>query len=129
MANLIVTTYDWVPEFPHGHVRDIRACWALEEAGLPYTVRGVPFDARGAEQFAHQPSGPAVLGQREWLCDSFSIADIAMADVLRLIKRLGGLDAYPACCDYVGRATARPAFAKAYADQLAHFAVADKSRA
>jgi hypothetical protein len=31
----------------------------------------------------------------------------------------------PACRDYVARATARPAFKKAYADQMAHFSAAD----
>ena len=31
---LIIWTYDWVPEMPRGHVRDIRLRWALEEAGL-----------------------------------------------------------------------------------------------
>ena len=35
MNELVVTTYDWVPESPRGYVRDIRVCWALEEAGLP----------------------------------------------------------------------------------------------
>jgi glutathione S-transferase len=32
---------------------------------------------------------------------------------------------YPACAGHVARATARPAFVKAHADQLAHFAKAD----
>ncbi len=67
----------------------------------------------------------AVLTDREWLGDSFSIADIAMSDVMRLEHRYGGLAAYPACLAYVERAMARPAFKKAYADQLAHFAAAD----
>jgi glutathione S-transferase len=53
------------------------------------------------------------------------VADILMADVLRLIDRFDGLAAYPACRAYVLRATARPAFVKAHADQLAHFAAAD----
>lgn len=66
-----------------------------------------------------------VLAGREWLADRFSIADIAMTDVLRLVERLGGLADYPACRAYVARATARPAFQKALADQMAHFAAAD----
>jgi len=66
-----------------------------------------------------------VLAEREWLAGSFSVADIAMADVLRLVDRFQGLDDSPACAAYVARATARPAFAKALADQLAHFAAAD----
>jgi hypothetical protein len=38
MADLILTTFDWVPELPRGFVRDLRVRWALEEAGLPYSV-------------------------------------------------------------------------------------------
>jgi glutathione S-transferase len=48
-----------------------------------------------------------------------------MADVLRLVDRFDGLSGYPACRSYVARATARPAFVKAHADQMAHFAAAD----
>ncbi len=48
-----------------------------------------------------------------------------MADVLRLVDRFDGLAGHPACCDYVARATARPSFVKAHADQMAHFAAAD----
>ncbi|MBY5457773.1 glutathione S-transferase family protein [Rhizobium leguminosarum] len=66
-----------------------------------------------------------VLAGREWLAGTFSVADILMADVLRLIDRFDGLAGYPACRDYVARATARPSFAKAHADQMAHFAAAD----
>ena len=66
-----------------------------------------------------------VLAGREWLAGAFSVADILMADVLRLVDRFYGLAAYPACRDYVARATARPAFMKAHADQMAHFAAAD----
>jgi glutathione S-transferase len=214
MGDLILTTFDWVPETPRGYVRDIRVRWALEEAGLPYRVESTPFRARGAEQFAHQPFGQvpwladgemsifesgaillhlgersealmpidphgrsgviewlfaalnsveaaslpwsifmfsgdtaetpgrkhldgflearlkhmeAVLAEREWLAGSFSIADILMADVLRLVDRFGGLATCLACRDYVARATARPSFLKAHADQMAHFAAADVS--
>ena len=212
MAELTLTTFDWVPEIPRGYVRDIRVRWALEEAGLPYHVKSVPFRDRNAEHFSHQPFGqvpwltdgdisifesgaillhlgdrsdallpaaprsrakamewlfaalnsvemaslpwsilafsgdtgdtPAskrlaaflggrlnhmepVLAAREWLAGSFSVADILMADVLRLVDRFDRLAVHPACRDYVARATARPAFVKAHADQMAHFAAAD----
>lgn len=215
MSDLILTTYDWVPEAPRGHVRDLRVRWALEEAGLPYRVESTPFNDRGPEHYAHQPfaqvpwltdgdlnifeSGaillhlgemsdkllPAdrrarseakewvfaalnsmemasvpwsifhfmgqtdgqmfaffdnwvkdlrvkrletVLAKRDWLAGSFSIADILMVDVLRLIDRFKGLDEAPLCKAYVDRAMARPAFQKAYADQMAHFAKADEAR-
>ena len=216
MGDLILTTFDWVPEMPRGYVRDLRVRWALEEAGLAYRVQSVPFGARHAEHFAHQPFGqvpwltddgtsifesgaillhlgeqhealmpadpkgrsealgwlfaslnsvemaslpwaismlsgdPAdapgrkrldaflegrlqrmepVLAAREWLAGPFSVADILMADVLRLVGRFDGLAKHPACRGYVARATARPAFVKAHADQMAHFAAADRARA
>ena len=66
-----------------------------------------------------------VLAGREWLAGTFSVADIVMADALRLVDRLDGLAGHPACRDYVARATARPSFVKAHADQMAHFAAAD----
>ena len=213
MADLVLTTFDWVPEMPRGYVRDLRVRWALEEAGLPYRVESAPFRDRGADHFAHQPFGqvpwltdgdislfesgaillhlgerssalmpteprarsetlewlfaalnsvemaslpwalmkfsgepedsPAaqrlaafleirlqrlepVLADREWLAaGSFTIADILMADVLRLVDRFEGLAPYPACRAYTARVTARPAFVKAHADQMAHFAAAD----
>lgn len=215
MADLILTTFNWVPELPRGFVRDLRVRWALEEAALPYRVASVPFDDRGAAHLAHQPFGqvpwlidgdtsifesgaillhlselsdrlmptdprgrteatewvfaalnsvemaslpwclfkftgnydgsPAVkffddflklrlkhvesvLASREWLVGSFSVADILMSDVLRLVDHFDELTEHPACRDYVARATARPAFAKARADQMAHFAAGDAAR-
>jgi glutathione S-transferase len=214
MADLILTTFDWVPETPRGYVRDLRVRWALEEAGLPYRVTSVPFRVRSDEHFAHQPFGqvpwltdgdisifesgaillhlgersgallpanprsrsvalewlfaalnsvemaslpwsilafsgdngdtPAwrcldaflkarlqhlepVLAGREWLAGSFSVADILMSDVLRLVDRFDGLAEHPACRTYVARAMARPCFVKAHADQMAHFAAADRN--
>src|SRR6187399_3165087 len=64
MGDLILTTFDWVPQTPRGYVRDLRVRWALEEAGLPYRVEGVPFATRSAEHYAHQP-----FGQVPWLTD------------------------------------------------------------
>lgn len=69
-----------------------------------------------------------VLASREWLAGSFSVADILMSDVLRPVDRFDGLADHPACRDYVACATARPAFAKAHAAQMAHFAAADAAR-
>ncbi|SFK07155.1 glutathione S-transferase family protein [Bradyrhizobium sp. cf659] len=69
-----------------------------------------------------------VLADREWLAGPFSVADILMSDVLRLVDRFDGLAAHPACRAYVARTTARSAFAKARADQMAHFAAADGAR-
>ncbi|NYS26375.1 glutathione S-transferase family protein [Rhodobacteraceae bacterium 2376] len=217
MHDLILTTFDWVPEAPRGYVRDLRARWAMEEAGLRYRIETVALQDRGAAHLAHQPFGqvpwlvdgavsvfesgaillhlgaysetllptepkrradaiswlfaalnsvePPVLAAvvfgfandseqtpgrkgldaflqgrladmervvagRDWLAGAFSVADIAMVDALRVVERFaGGLDAYPACRDYIDRATARPAFVKAHGDQMAHFAAADRDRA
>ncbi|MGD9979953.1 MAG: glutathione S-transferase family protein [Hyphomonadaceae bacterium] len=213
MADLILTTFDWVPEAPRGFVRDLRVRWALEEAGLPYRVETMPFGEHKAQHVLHLPFGQApwltdgdqtifetgaillhlgekseklipaggrtevtqwvfaalnsvemaslpwsllrfsgdttskgfkmfedflnvhrlariepVLAEREWLAGKFSVADILMADVLRLVDRFNGLADYPACRAYTQRAIARPAFKKSYADQMAHFAAADKAR-
>jgi glutathione S-transferase len=45
--------------------------------------------------------------------------------MMRLVHRFDRLASYPACRDYVTRATVRPSFVKAHADQMAHFAAAD----
>lgn len=69
-----------------------------------------------------------VLGQREWLAAGrFTVADLLMADVLR-IEPVRAFADRPATEAYVARLTARPAFKKAHADQLAHFAAADARR-
>ena len=38
-AAIEITAFQWVPDFAQGVVRDLRARWALEEAGLDYRVR------------------------------------------------------------------------------------------
>ena len=38
-ADIEITAFEWVPEIAQGLVRDLRARWALEEAGLDYRVR------------------------------------------------------------------------------------------
>jgi glutathione S-transferase len=70
-----------------------------------------------------------VLSQREWLAaDRFTVADLIMADVLRVAKVRAFADR-PATEAYLVRVTDRPAFKKAHADQLAHFAAGDERRA
>jgi len=36
---ITISAFRWVPSFAQGQVRDLRARWALEEAGLPYKTR------------------------------------------------------------------------------------------
>ena len=66
MADLTLTTFDWVPETPRGYVRDLRVRRALEEARLPYRVASVPFGDRKPAHFAHQPFGRVQLTQTRW---------------------------------------------------------------
>jgi glutathione S-transferase len=204
---LIIWTYDWVPDGPRGFVRDMRLRWACEEAGLDYSVRTVPFKDRKFGHYARQPFGQVpflsdgevelfesgagllylagkseqlmpgdpvgaaqtlqwtiaalnsvemvsvpwwflevtgakennltgwlesrlnhmenVLKEREWLAaDRFTVADLMMADALRVAKDRAFGDR-PATESYVARITELPAFKKAYAEQMAHFASAD----
>lgn len=64
----------------------------------------------------------AALDGRDWLMpQGFTVADLLMADVLRIPDRDNQLAAFPGLAAYKARALARPAFAKAYADQMAHW--------
>ena len=208
MSELIIWTYDWVPEGPRGFVRDLRLRWACEEAGLPYKVQTVPFKGRETNHLSQQPFGQVpflkdgevevfesgagllhlarksatlmpsdsagkaqtvqwivaalnsiemvsvpwwflevtgakenglagwfasrldrmeqVLSEREWLvAERFTVADLLMADVLRVAK-VREFGDRPATERYVKRVTARPSFRKAHADQLIHFSAADR---
>jgi len=69
-----------------------------------------------------------VLSQREWLAaDRFTVADLLMADVLR-VPKVRAFGDRPASEAYVARVTARPSFMKAQADQIELFAAADATR-
>jgi glutathione S-transferase len=210
MNELIIWTYDWVPEMPRGFVRDLRLRWACEEAGFAHTVKTVPFEGRETNHLAQQPFGQIpfltdgdiqifesgacllhlarkseklmprdpqgealvtqwifaalnsiemvavpwwfleisgvkdntlapwvekrlaqlekVLSERDWLvADRFTAADLMMADVLR-VSKVRAFGSRPATEAYVTRMTDRPAFKKARADQIAHFAAADATR-
>jgi glutathione S-transferase len=70
----------------------------------------------------------AILGAREWLAAGrFTVADLLMADVLR-IPELRAYGDRPASEAFVARLTARPAFLKAWSEQIAQFAAADQDR-
>jgi glutathione S-transferase len=70
-----------------------------------------------------------VLAGRDWLAaGQFTVADILMADVLRIPAKLDQLTAHPALLAYVARVTDRPAFHEARQDQIDHFAAGDVAR-
>ena len=54
-AEIEITAYRWVPEFAQGVVRDIRARWALEEAGLDYRERLIDVRNKPEHYVEEQP--------------------------------------------------------------------------
>lgn len=58
----------------------------------------------------------------EYLAGQFSVADILMSTVLRLLDAGGLVKEFPAVSAYLQRCLARPAYKKALADQVALFA-------
>ena len=60
------------------------------------------------------------LGNRQWLVgEAFTVADLMMASVLKIARRLGLLETYPLLISYQDRCLDRPAYRKAVADQQA----------
>jgi glutathione S-transferase len=63
----------------------------------------------------------ARLGDAEWLDGPFSAGDLMMVTVLRRLSGTHILEEYPALHAYVRRGEARPAYRRAFEDQLAVF--------
>jgi glutathione S-transferase len=61
------------------------------------------------------------LGAADWLDGDFSAADLLMVTVLRRLEGSGLLNAYSTLTAYIARGEARPAYRRAFADQLAVF--------
>jgi glutathione S-transferase len=68
----------------------------------------------------------ASLGDAEWLEGAFSAADLMMITVLRRLNGSGLLEEYASVRAYIARGEARPAYQRAFADQLAVFDAATK---
>ena len=209
-ADIVISAFDWGPDFARGLVRDLRPRWACEELGLPYRERLISAVERPSWYYAEQPWGqvpvvrdgrvhmfesgailvhlaeregkllPAngqqradvlswlfaafnsvephfmelanvlifgadedwakarkpslleqiakrldglekVFGDREWLGEDFSIADIAMISILRIPRDSPLIADRPALSAYRARGEARPAFQRALDAQLAAF--------
>lgn len=206
-----ITAFEWVPPLAQGLVRDLRARWALEEAGLDYRVRLFDFQQIPPEYLLEQPFNqvpafrddtvhicetgaivqyigekseallprdpqgryraiqwtyaalnsvePAVmnlalidlfyaeeewaklrrpgaeefvrlklqrvsdwLGDKHWLEGRFTIGDLLMVTVLRILRHTDIVAEFPNLAAYLKRGEARPAFQRALSDQLAAFA-------
>jgi glutathione S-transferase len=61
------------------------------------------------------------LGSADWLDGAFSAGDLLMVTVLRRLNSSGVLEKYPSLLAYIARAEARPAYKRAFDDQLAVF--------
>ncbi len=61
------------------------------------------------------------LGDADWLDGAFSAGDLLMVTVLRRSISSGALEKYPNLTAYIARGEARPAYQRAFADQLAVF--------
>jgi len=208
-AAIEITAFRWVPPFAEGLVRDLRARWVLEEAGLDYRVRlleqqrppeylreqpfdQVPcfkdgqvhiFESGAIVQYVGEKSEallprepesryraiqwtyaalnsvePAIqnlasidlfyadqewaklrrqgaidfvrlklkrvsdwLGDKDWLEGRFTIGDLLMVTVLRILRHTELVAEFPNLAAYVKRGESRPAFKQALSDQLAVF--------
>jgi glutathione S-transferase len=64
------------------------------------------------------------LGGADWLDGAFSAGDLMMVTVLRRLNGSGLLEEHPNLCGYIARGEARPAYRRAFDDQLAVFTAA-----
>jgi glutathione S-transferase len=65
------------------------------------------------------------LDGRDWLEDRFTVGDLIMATVLRILRHTDLVTSDPVLGPYLARCEARPAFQKALAGQLASFKAVD----
>jgi glutathione S-transferase len=77
----------------------------------------------GAEEFAKLKLKRVAewLGENDWLEDRFTIGDLMMATVLRLLRHTGLVAERVNLAAYLARCEARPAFQRALAAQLGDF--------
>ncbi|CAM4019858.1 Glutathione S-transferase [Bordetella tumbae] len=69
------------------------------------------------------------LGERDYLEDRFTVGDLMMTTVLRILRNTSLVSDRPALQAYQSRCEARPAFRKALADHLRPFAEYESARA
>lgn len=62
------------------------------------------------------------LGDKDYLEGRFTVGDLIMSDVLRIIDSTGIINEFPALKAYKARCEARPAFQRAMKDQMEGFA-------
>lgn len=102
----------------------IAALNSIEMATVPWwflTITGNPDNALTGWMTQRLDHVERVLSEQEWLAaDRFTVADLLMADVLR-VEKVRAFGDRPASEAYVARVTDRPAFRKAHAEQMRQF--------
>jgi glutathione S-transferase len=94
------------------------AAWLMERDKSWYEERRPMLDEGVRVRIADLS---ARLGDADWLDGAFSAADLLMVTVLRRLEGSGMLEELPNLAAYVARGQARPAYQRAFADQLAVF--------
>jgi glutathione S-transferase len=107
------------------------AAMILEKDESWYSKRQLILDERARERLRELEN---YLGNREWLDDQFSAADLLMVTVLRRLESANSpdgpqlLDEFPSIAAYVARGKERPAFKRAFEAQRAVFEVAKSNK-
>ncbi|MGE5566248.1 MAG: glutathione S-transferase family protein [Parcubacteria group bacterium] len=96
-----------------------RSTAVLLERDQPWHAERLPLLDERVRVRLSQLSG--ALRDAEWLDGAFSAADLLMVTVLRRLEGSGLLEEYPTLAAYIARGEARPAYQRAFADQLAVF--------
>jgi glutathione S-transferase len=125
-----------MPKDPNGRARTTAWIFAALNSVEPHVQNLAEIDLFNAEQDWAKARRPAVvqaaqkrlaaveswLGDREYLEQRFSAADLMMTTVLRTLRQTDLVSERPILRAYKERCEARPAFQKALADQLKAFA-------
>ena len=69
------------------------------------------------------------LGDADWLDGAFSAGDLLMVTVLRRLGGTGMVEEFPNLAAYIARGEARPAYKRAFEDQLAVFKASQEQQA
>ena len=88
----------------------------FQEGDRPWTPERLPLVKERIRQRLGQLA--TRLGDAEWLDGAFSAGDLMMVSVLLRTRPSGPLDEFPTLVAYVARGEARPAYQRAFADQL-----------
>jgi len=89
----------------------------FQEGDKPWSKERMPLIADRIRNRLNQLA--ARLGDEDWLDGAFSAGDLVMVSVLLRLRPSGILDEFPSLAAYVARGEARPAYQRAFADQLA----------